>query len=90
MSSTDSQEMQEVDLPSQPRMSYASRDIQVDACSVQLAGAATVASAFGGLMYKMLISRPKLAAAITAFVVSLTSCLVTDTGTMHQGGLKVL
>ena len=62
------------------------RDVQVDACFLQLAGAAIIASAFGGLIYKMLILRLELAAAIIAFV-SLVSRLVTDTGTVHQGGL---
>ena len=60
-SSVDSQEMCEADTPSQPEMPIA-RDIHVDACSVQLAGSASVASAFSGLMYEMLISRPDIAA----------------------------
>ena len=59
------------------------RNMTVDASSVQLVGAATVASAFGGLIYKMLILRPKLAAAITTFAISLVSHSVTDTGTVH-------
>ena len=71
------------------RMPFA-RDVTVDASSVQLAGTTTVASTFGGLIYKILISRPELAAAITAFAVSLVSNLVTDIGTMHQGGFQVL
>ena len=66
------------------------RDVTIDASSVQLAGTAIVASAFGGLIYKILISRPELAAAITVFAVSLVSRSVTDTGTMHQGDLQVL
>ena len=70
-------------------MSYA-RVVQIDVYSVQLAGAATVASAFGGLIYKILISRPELATAITVFAVSLVSRSVTDTGTVHQGGLQFL
>ena len=89
-STTDSQEMQEVDLPSQPEVPFA-RDVAVDACSVQLAGPAAVASAFGGLIHEILISRPELAAAITVFAaVSLVSRLVTDTGRAHQGDLQVL
>ena len=67
------------------------RDVTVvDACSIQLAGLATVASAFNGLIYKILISRPQLAAVIIAFTISLVSRLVTDTGIVHQGGLQVL
>ena len=66
------------------------RDMAIDACSVQLAGAATVALAFGGLIYKMLILIPELATAITAFAVVPISCSVIDTGTVHQGGLQVL
>ena len=38
----DTQEMHGVDMPSQPKMPIA-RDIHVDACSVQLAGLASVA-----------------------------------------------
>ena len=66
------------------------RYVQFDACFVQLASTAIVASAFGGLMYKMLISRPELAAAVIAFAVSLVSCSETDTSIVHQGGLQVL
>ena len=66
------------------------RDVMVDACFVQLAGAATVASAFGDLIYEILISRPELAVAITAFAISLISRSVIDTRTVHQGGLQVL
>ena len=66
------------------------RDVTIDACFVQLAGATTVASAFGGLIYEIFISRSELAAAITMFALSLVSRLVTDTGTMHQGDLQVL
>ena len=66
----DTQEMHGVDMPSQPEMPIA-RDIHVDTCSVQLAGTASVALAFGGLMYEMLISRLDIAAAIVgAFTVS--------------------
>ena len=65
------------------------KDVTVDACFVQLASAANVASAFGGLIYEILISRPELASAITMFVVILVSHLVTDTGIVHQGGLQV-
>ena len=66
------------------------RDVTVDASFIQLAGVATMASAFGGLIYKILISRLQLVAAITVFAISLVSHLVTDTGTVHQGDLQVL
>ena len=45
---------------------------------------------FGGLIYKILISRPEFAIVITVFALSLVSHLVTDTGTVHQGDLQVL
>ena len=77
VSFVDSQEIQEVELTSQLEMLYA-RDVIVDAFSVQVESVAFVALAFGGLIYKMLISRPKLAAATTVFVVSLVSFAVTD------------
>lgn len=48
--------MHGVDMPRQLEMPIA-RDIRVDACSVWLASLASVVSAFGGLMYEMLISR---------------------------------
>ena len=54
--------MHGVDMPSQPEMPIA-RDIHVDACSVRLVGLASIVSAFGGLMYEMLISRMDIAAA---------------------------
>ena len=66
------------------------RDVTVNAFSIQLPSAATVASAFGGLIYEILILRQELAAAITVFMVSLVSRLVTDTSTVHQGDLQVL
>ena len=81
--------MCEADTPYQPEMPIA-RDIYVDACSVQLAGSASVASAFGGLMYEMLISRPDIAAAVGAFAVSVISLLVADTGIVHGGAMQVL
>ena len=58
--------MHGVDMPSHPEMPIA-RDIRVDACSVQLGGIASVASAFGGLMYEMLMSRPNIVVAMGAF-----------------------
>ena len=88
-SSVDSQEICEVDMPGQPEMPIA-RDIYVDACSVHLAGSASVASAFGGLMYEMLISRPDIAAAVGAFAVAVISLSVTDTGIVHGGAMQVL
>ena len=81
--------MQEVDLPSQLGMPYA-RDVQVDACFVQLARAAAIASAFGGLMYKMLILRPQSVATIDVFVVSLINHLVVDASRVHQKDIQVL
>ena len=62
-------------------------DVTGDASSIC---AATVASAFDGLIYIILISRSELAATITVFAVNLVSRLVTDIGTVHQGGLQVL
>ena len=89
MSFVDTQEMHGVDMPSQPEMPIA-RDIYVDACSIQLAGSASVASAFGGLMYEMLISRPEIAVAVGAFAVSVVSLSVTDSGIVHGGAMQVL
>ena len=63
------------------------RDVTVDACFVQLASAATVASTFGGLVYKMLILRPYLVVAISVFVISLVRRSMNKTGTMHHGSL---
>ena len=88
-SSVDSQEMCEVDTPSQPEMPIA-RDIHVDSCSVQLARSASVASAFGGLMYEILISRPEIAAAVGAFAVGVVSHMVIDTGIEHGGAVQVI
>ena len=48
---------------------------------------ASVALAFGALMYKMLISRPNRAAAVGAFA---TSLLGTDIGIAHGGVMQVL
>ena len=59
-------------MPSQPGMLYA-RDVMLVVFFVQLASTTTVALAFGGLIYKILISRPELAAVITAFAVTLDS-----------------
>ena len=50
------------------------KDIEVDVCSIQLVGPTIVASIFGGLMYKIFISRLDLAAIIGVFVVSLITC----------------
>ena len=89
VSSLDGQEMHVADTPCQSEMPIA-RDIYVDACSVELAGSASVASAFGGLMYEMLISRSDIAAAVGAFVVDVVSRLVTDAGIVHGGAMQVL
>ena len=85
----DTQEMHGVDMPSHPKMPIA-KEICVDACLVQLAGTASVASAFGDLMYEMLISRPHLAAAVGAFAVGVVSYSMTDAGIEHGGGMQVL
>ena len=63
------------------------RDIHVDACSIQLAGLASVVSAFGALMYEMLISRPDRAVAVGAFAISLSGI---DTGIAHGGVMQVV
>ena len=67
------------------------RDMMVDASSVQLVGASTMASAFGGLIYEILIFlRLELAASITSFAARLVNCSMTKIGAVHQGGLQVL
>ena len=66
------------------------RVIQVGAHCVQLASSIIVASAFGGLIYEILLLRLELAIAITTFALSLVSHLVNDTSTVHQVGLQVL
>ena len=76
-------------MPSQPEMPIA-RDIHVDACLVRLVGLASIASAFGGLMYEMLISRPDIAAAVEAFTVSAISLSVTNAGIVHGEAMQVL
>lgn len=85
----DTQEMHGVDMPSQPDMPIA-RDICVDACSVRLAGLASVASAFSGLMYEMLISRLDLAGVVGAFAIGVVSRSMTDIGIEHGGVMQVL
>ena len=67
-------------------MSFA-RDVHVDACFVQLASATIVASGFGGLIYKMLISRPELAAAVSVFAASLVSHLDWQSASGRFAGL---
>ena len=52
MSSLDSHEMQEVNTPRLYEMPFA-RDVENDAYFLYLARPATIASSFGGLMYKM-------------------------------------
>ena len=47
-------------------------------------------SAFGGLMYAMLILRPNIAAAVGAFAVGVVSLSVTDAGITHGGVMHVL
>lgn len=88
-SSVDSQDICEVDIPGQPEMPIF-KDIYVDACSIQLARLASVASTFGGLMYAMLISRPDIAIAVGAFAIAVISLSVTDAGIVHGGAMQVL
>lgn len=57
---------------------------------VRLAEIAHVSSAFGALMYEMLISRPDIAAAVGAFAAGLISRSVIDHGIRHGGVLHVL
>ncbi|MCO5591488.1 hypothetical protein L7F22_045472 [Adiantum nelumboides] len=51
---------------------------------------ASIASAFCGLMYEMLISRPNIVATVGAFAVDVVSRLVTDAGIVHGGAMKIL
>ena len=88
-SSVDSQEICDADTPSQPEMPIA-RDIHVDACSVQLAGSASVALAFSGLMYEMLISRPDIAAVVGTFAINVISLSMNDASIVHGGNMQVL
>ena len=85
----DTQEIHGVDMSSHPEMLIA-RDIRVDACSVQLASTASVASAFGGLIYEMLISRAHLAAVVGAFAVGVVNYSMIDVGIDHGGDMQVL
>lgn len=57
---------------------------------VRLAEIAHVSSAFGSLIYDLLVLRPELAAAVGAFAVGVVSCLVTDSGIGHPGALQVI
>ncbi|MCO5606344.1 hypothetical protein L7F22_060532 [Adiantum nelumboides] len=88
-SSLDGQEMHVADTSCQSDMPIA-RDIYVDACSIELARSACIASAFGGLMYEMLISRSDIAAAVGAFAISVVSRLVSDADIVHGGAMQVL
>ncbi|MCO5589058.1 hypothetical protein L7F22_043023 [Adiantum nelumboides] len=87
-SSLDGQEMHVADTPCQSKMPIA-RDIYVDACFVELARSGSIVSAFGGLMYEMLISRPDIAAAVGAFPAGLISHSMIDHGIRHGGVLHV-
>ena len=50
-----------------------------------------IASAFGGLMYEMLISRPDITAVVAgAFTLSAISLSVNDAGIMHGEAMQVL
>ena len=66
------------------------RDVYVDVCFVQVADAGTLASTFGGLIYKILILRPELVAVINEFATGLVSHSMIDARRVHQGGLQVL
>ena len=58
---------------------------------VTLAEIAHVSSAFGSLMYDLLVSRPDIAAAaVGAFAVGVVSRAITDTGIEHMGALQVV
>ena len=57
---------------------------------VRLAEIAHVSSAFGSLVYDLLVSRPEVAAAVVAFAVGVVSRSVADTGIVHCGALQVL
>ena len=82
----DNQEMSVTNRCDQSNMPIA-RDIHVDACSIQLAGFASVASTFGALMYEMLILRPDIVAVVRAFAISLSG---TDADIAHGGVMQVL
>ncbi|MCO5589432.1 hypothetical protein L7F22_043399 [Adiantum nelumboides] len=85
----DGREMHVANTPCQSKMPIA-KDIYVDACSVELARSASIASAFGDLMYGMLISRPDIAIVVGAFAVGLINRLMIDHGIRHGGVLQVL
>lgn len=57
---------------------------------VRLAEIAHVLSAFGSLVYDLLVSRPELAAAVVAFAVGVVSRSVADSGIVHGGVLQIL
>ena len=57
---------------------------------VRLVELAKVSSAFGSLMYDLLVSRPDIAAAVGAFAVGVVSRMVTDTGIEHGGAVQVI
>ena len=72
-------------------------DTQQSACcdrdasfGVQLAGLARVASAFGVLIYEMLLSRTDTVAAERSSVAGLTGRSVADSDREHQGVLRVV
>ena len=57
---------------------------------VRLAEIAHVSSAFGSLMYDLLVSRPDIAAAVGAFAVGVVSRTMIDIGIEHMGALQVV
>lgn len=57
---------------------------------VRLCEIARVASAFGSLMYDILVSRPEVAFALGAFVVGVVSCAVADIDIQHGGVMQVV
>ena len=57
---------------------------------VRLAEIAHVSSAFGSLMYDLLVSRPDIAAAVGSFAVGVVSRLMTNIGIEHMGALQVV
>ena len=74
-----------VDMPSHPKMPI-SRDVRVDACSIQLASIASVVLAFVGLMYKILILRWDIAFVVAAFMASIIIHLVRPMLALYMQG----
>ncbi|MCO5566521.1 hypothetical protein L7F22_020198 [Adiantum nelumboides] len=55
----------------------------------RLAHIVNVSSAFGSLMFDLLVSRPDLAYGVGAFAVGVVSRAMTDTGIVHSGAFAV-